>query len=348
MTRIALVVALPVLLASLAHALPKEKVKLVRKTKKGDRLAVKESSHTETKFHWKGEGEGSAGGEEVEDVQRDYLQEVVRESPLTLKRDYRTSTRMKGRPKDTSLEPVRTSIHGRAVVITPDGPRIEGGEISKEDRESLDTVEKIAYACLPKEEVGQGDTWKLGDEIGKALFPGLGSDLLKTQGTGKLEALKTIDGRKAAKLALKVSAELKPTEVLPAIELELKGQALFLIEEGVFVELALEGPIKIAIEKTENGHKRTMSGDGQTTYKLKAEVTAAAPEAPAPKALAKDDELARAEKVKCSKGHEFPNRFGFCGQCGRELDGETRRCPGKCAPLLKFCPLCGEGLTPSK
>jgi hypothetical protein len=318
--------------SSFAHALPKDKVKLVRKTRKGDRLAVKESSHTETTYHWKGEGEGSAGGQEVEDVQRDFLQEVVKESPLTLKRDYKLSTRTKGRPKDTSQEPVRTSVHGKTVLITPEGPRIEGGELSKDDRENLNTVEKIAYACLPKDEVAQGDTWKLTEEIARALFgEHITAELVKSVGTGKLDSFKTVDGRKAAKLILKVGVEVKPTEVTPQIILELKGQALFLVEEGVFVELALEGPIKIAVDKTEDGRKKTLSGEGQTLYKLK-----------------EDDELARAEKVKCAKGHEFDNRFQFCAQCGKEIDKDTNRCVGKCPPLLRFCPLCGEGLKGSK
>ncbi len=338
--------ALPVL------ALPKDKVKLVRKTKKGDRLAVKESSHTETTYHWKGEGEGSAGGQEVEDVQRDFLQEVLKENPLVLKREYKLSTRMKGRPKDTSLEPVRTSIHGKTVVITPDGPRIEsGGELSKEDREQLNNVEKIAYACLPKDDVAQGDTWKLGDEIGKALFgEALGADGVKSAGSGKLDSFKTIEGRKAAKLTLKCAIEVKPTEIVPSVVVELKGQAWFLVEEGVFLELVLEGPLKIVIEKHEDGRKKTLTGDGQMTYKLKAEVVAGAPEAPAPKALAKDDELARAERLQCGKEekHNFPNRFQFCAQCGKEIDKETQRCVGgKCPPLLRFCPLCGEGLKPA-
>lgn len=344
-----LVLAVPCFVLPFAHALPKDKVKLVRKTKKGDRLTVKESQHTETTYHWKGEGEGSAGGQEVEDVQRDFLQEVIRESPLALKRDYKTSLRTKGKPKDTSLEPVRTSVHGKTVLITPEGPRIEGGELSKEDRENLNTIEKIAYACLPKEDVAQGDTWKLTDEIARALFgDAIGADLVKSQGTGKLDSFKTLEGRKAAKLALKVSIEVKPTEMTPSILIELKGQALFLIEEGVFVELALEGPIKIAHDKVEDGHKRTLSGEGQMTYKLKAEVVAGAPEPPAPKALAKDDEIARAEQLQCAKDHKFPNRWAFCAQCGKEIDKETQRCVGKCAPLLKFCPLCGEGLKPVK
>ncbi|MEZ0228311.1 MAG: hypothetical protein ACAI25_06775 [Planctomycetota bacterium] len=333
-------------------AMPKDKVKLVRKTKKGDRLAVKESSHTETTYHWKGEGEGSAGGQEVEDVQRDFLQEVLKENPLVLKREYKLSTRAKGKPKDTAVEPVRTSIHGKTVVIGPEGPHIEsGGDLSKEDREQLNTVEKIAYACLPKDEVAQGDSWKIGDEIGKALFgEALGVDGVKSAGSGKLDSFKMIDGRRAAKLTLKCAIEVKPTEIIPSITLELKGQAWFLVEEGVFTELVLEGPLKILIEKNENGHKKVMSGEGVTTYKLKGEVVAGAPEPPAPKPLAKDDELARSERLQCAKDekHNFPNRFQFCAQCGKEIDKETQRCVGgKCPPLLRFCPLCGEGLKPA-
>ncbi len=338
------------LLVSLASAEPgKDKVKLVRKTKKGDRLAVKEEQRTQSVFHWKGEGEGAVNAEELEEVKRDYLQEVLKEDPLTLRRDYKSSTRAKGKPNDSSVEPVRTSVHGKTVVITPDGPRVEGGELSKEDGDNLDRVEKIAYACLPKDEVGPGDSWKISDEIGKAVFgKGFDPENMKTQGVGKLESWKTIDGRKAAKLALKASLEVKPTEVLPAISYELKGSALFLVEEGVFIELALEGPGKLEAKDTKDGKKRTMTAELQTAYHLKAEVAAAAPEEPPPKPLAKDDELARAETVQCSKGHKFPNHFAFCAQCGKAIDEKTRRCTGGCAPLLRFCPLCGEGLVPAK
>lgn len=335
---------------SLAQGAPgKDKVKLARRTKKGDRVQVKEQQHTETTYHWKGQGEGAVGGTEVEDVQREFLQEVVKEDPLVLKRDYKVSTRMKGNPKDDKLAPVHTSIHGKTVLLGPDGPRIEGAEVSKEDRESLDSIAKIAYACLPKDEVAVGDTWKLSDEIGKAVFgAGFDPENFKTQGTGRLDALKTIEGRRAAKLSLKAALEVKPTELLPSITLELKGQATFLVEEGVFAELVLEGPMRMEVQKTEDGHERTMSGDARTDYRLKSEVVAGAPEAPPPKPLAKDDELARAEQLQCSKGHKFPNRFSFCAQCGKELDKTTLRCPGGCAPLLRFCPLCGEGLVPVK
>ena len=36
--------------------------------------------------------------------------------------------------------------------------------------------------------------------------------------------------------SLKVALEVKPTETVPAITLELKGQATFFIDEGVFAE----------------------------------------------------------------------------------------------------------------
>ena len=327
----------------------KEKVKLVRKTRKGDRLAVKESQRTETTSHWKGEGEGAVNGQEVEVVERDYLQEVLKESPLTLRRDYKSSTRTKGKPSEDKPEPVRTSVHGKTVVLSPDGPKVEGGELSKEDRDNLDTLERIAYACLPKDEVGPGDTWKISDEIGRALFgPGFDPENVKSQGTGKLDSVKTVDGRRAARLVLKVSLEVKATEVIPSIVLDLKGTATFLVEEGVFTELQLEGPGRIEAKDTKDGKKRTMTAETATVYHLKAAIAAAAPEAPPPKPLAKDDELARAEAVQCSKGHKFPNRFQFCAQCGKEIDPKTQRCGGGCAPLLRFCPLCGEGLVPAK
>ncbi len=327
----------------------KDKVKLARKTSKGDRLQVKEQQHTETTYHWKGEGEGSANGAEVEDVVREYFQEVVKEDPLLLKRDYATSLRTKGNPKDDKLAPVRTSVHGKTVYIGPDGPRIEGAEISKEDKENLTSIERIAYACLPRDEVSVGDTWKLGDEIGKALFgPGFDPQNFKTQGTGRLDAVKTINGRRTARLSLKTLIQVSPTEVLPSIRLELAGQAQFLIDDGVFSDVLLEGPMRTEVEKTENGHKRTMSGEAVTSYKTHAEVAAGAPPPPAPKPLAKDDELARAEALECPAGHKFPNHFLFCGQCGKELDKGTHRCPGGCLPLLRFCPLCGQGLVPAK
>jgi hypothetical protein len=346
---LAVVAGLAPLAMGPAQAAPgKEKVKLVRRTKKGDRLSVKEDQHTETTFHYKGEGEGAVGAAEVEDVAREYLQEVVKEDPLVLKRDYKSSTRLKGNPKDDKLEPVKTSVHGKTVILGPDGPRIEGGELSKEDKDDLDTVTRASYACLPKDEVAVGDQWKLGDDLGRAVFgPMYDSENFKAQGTGRLDALKTVDGRRGAKISLKVALEVKPTEVMPSISLELKGQGFFLIEEGVFSELSLEGPMRIEINKVENGHKRTLSGEAQRSYKLHGEVASSAPDAPPPKPLAKDDELAHAEAVQCSKGHKFPNRFLFCAQCGKEIDQKTFRCAGGCKPLLRFCPICGEGLVPA-
>lgn len=320
---------------------PKEKVKLARKTKKGDRLTQKEHQRTETTVHWKGEGEGAANGQEVEEVDREFFQEVLKEDPLLLKRDYKSSTRLKGKPKDDKLEPVRTSVHGKVVLVGPDGPRMEGGEMSKEDRDNLDTVERIAYALLPKDEVGPGDTWKVSDEVGRALFRGMfDPENCKTQGLAKLEGWKVVEGRKGAKLSLKVSIAMKPTEIVPEIQLDLKGSAVFLVEEGIFSELSLEGPIHFA--KTEG--KRSWSSDGTTQYTLKGTVVAGAPLEP----VAKDDELAKAKQLECSKGHKFPNEFSFCGSCGKGLNPETRRCTGGCPPLLRHCVLCGEPLTPVK
>lgn len=342
--------AVVVAVASGASARPargepgKDKVALARKTVKGERLSAKEHFRTEKVLHWKGEGQGSVGGEEAEVTEREYTQEVQAESPLAIKRDYTLSTRWKGKPKDEVKDPVRTSLHGHTVQFRGEAANLEGGEMSKEDRDNLDSYERVAYAMLPKSEVGPGDEWKLGDEIGKALFRGaFEATSMKTQGLARLDGWKTVDGRKAAKLSLKVAIQLLPTEQIPAIALELKGTALFLVEEGMYAECSLEGTMHVDVKKQENGREVAATSDERVQWKLKAEPILAA----AVKPLAKDDELAKAKAVGCSKGHKFPNEFSYCATCGKGLDEKTRRCPGGCPPILRFCPLDGEPLTPA-
>jgi hypothetical protein len=340
--RASLAFSLAVFASALAFAGGKEKVPLIRRTKAGDRLTGKEHYRSEKEQHWKGEGQGSAGGEEVEVVEREYAQEVVTESPFVVKRDYTLSTRLKGKPKDDRLEPVRTSIHGKTVVLRPEGPVLEGGELSKDDRDNLDGYERIVYALLPKQEVAAGDEWKVGDEIGRALFRG-GFDAanMKSQATVKLEALKPVDGRRAAKLAVKVAIQVTATETLPQVALELKGSALFLIEEGMFADAALDGTARYEVKNA--AAKNAFVSDERVSWKLHAEFVLAG----MPKAVAKDDELAKAKAVACPKGHKFPNEFACCASCGKGLDPTTRRCPGGCPPILRFCPLCGDPLAPA-
>jgi hypothetical protein len=336
------------LLIGVTHAAPpKDKVKLAKRTQKGDRLLAHETSRTEITIHWKGEGEGAVGGEEVEEVEREYVQEVLKESPLTIKRDYKLSTRAKGKPKDDKVEPVRTSVHGKTVTFNgAEGhPDVVGGELSKEDRENLTTVERIAYSLLPKDEVAVGDSWKVADEMGKAIFHAFYSpENMKTAGTAKLESIKTVEGRRVAKLLLKAQLEIKPTEQIPHITLELKGAANFFVDEGAFQDLVLEGPLLYETSSVEGGKKRVASAEGRTIFRMKGTILAGAAVKPA----SKDDEIAKAAKLVCSGGHEFPNGFSFCGSCGKQLDAETKRCKGGCAPLLRHCVLCGEALAPKE
>jgi hypothetical protein len=340
-----LIASIIIVVSRPAGALPgKEKVTLARKAKTGDRLVAKEHFRNEKEIHWKGEGQGSAGGEEIEVLEREYFQEVAAETPLTLKRDYRVSTRLKGRPKDDRLEPTRTSIHGKTVILRPDGPTLEGGMISQEDRDSLDNYERIAYALLPKQDVALGDEWKVQDEVGRALFRGLFDPTnMKTQGSGKLEAWKTLEGRRAAKLALKAQIQVTPTEVFPACSLDLKGSALFLIDDGIFADVTFECAARYEFRKVDNGKETAWSSDEHATWTLHEGPVLAAPAKP----VTKDDELAKAKVLACSKGHRFPNEFQFCAGCGKPLDPTTRRCPGGCAPVLRFCPICGEALAPA-
>ncbi len=263
--------------ATSAFGLPgKEKLVLSRRTQVGDRISVKERSHTEMTNHWKGEGQGGAGGQEVEDVSREFVQEITSENPLALKREYKLSTRAKGKPRDEKIEPVKTSVHGKVVLMGPEGTSIEGGgEISKEDKDDLGTVEKIVYGLLPPggREVSVGEDWKVGDELGRAIF-GAGFDpgSFKTEGAAKLESVKQQDGKKCAKLALRAVIKVEATEVLPSVELDLKGTGTFYVEEGVFRDCKLDGTYRYEVKKTENGSKTTATSEGTKSYEFKAEL----------------------------------------------------------------------------
>src|SRR5205807_408707 len=146
-------------------------------------------------------------------------------------------------------------------------------------------------------------------EIGKALFRGgFDATSMKTQGTGKLESLRTVEGRRAAKLVLKAQIQVAASEVLPAITLDLKGSALFLLDEGIFADCALEGPVRYELKKNDAGKETVFVSDERVAWKLHADPILAAPVKP----VTKDDELAKAKGLGCTNGHRFPNGFAFC------------------------------------
>lgn len=255
--------------APLAIAGPPEKVTLARKLEKGARLKVHERWTRESELYAKITGRGSRGARELEEVDRVFVQEVVRERPLQLERKYESSRRKKGDPQDKSLEAVRTSLHGRTVVIGPLGARIEGGGLlSREDRDELDQVEKLAYALLPKEAVALHDSWSLGEEVGRAALGPQFAGRVDTKGAARLDALDGTGEKRVAKLSLKLELDVPAVERKPALSAELAGKGKFLVEHGAFVELALEGPIYAELKAGRASGK----SEGRLLYELKAEV----------------------------------------------------------------------------
>jgi hypothetical protein len=351
-----LVVAAVLLVAGAAAAAPKEKVKLERKTRAGQWLAVKERQRTETKVSWKSGGIGSTG-DEVEETEREYDRKVVTEKPLVEKRSYHVSRRLKRTAKTPDAEPQNTSVHGKTVLIGPDGMKIEGGaEMSKDDRDNLTTLERVVYACLPAKEVAPGDDWKVdGAELGRAVFgPAIDPVNFDTQGIGKLDKVATgKDGRKTAKIVLRVAIKVKPTEVLPEIDMDLRGQAQFSIDDGLFTAFDLEGPVKFAFHKREDdGRETNAKSEGTTRFVYRAEVLLGDKELgpadkPEAKGSPKDAALALAKKLVDKNGHQFPVGFLNCGICGAKVDEATKLCPKGCPFILRHCPLCGEELAPA-
>lgn len=349
---LAVPISLALAVAGVAFALPgKDKVKLERGQKKGQRLVVKERERKESKLFWSKQGEGSGGGEEVEDVEREYVQELASAQPWIVKRAYRLSKRLKRHPKNPEAQPENTSVHGKTVVIGPDGPKIEGGaEMSDEDRQNLTTLERIVYACLPAKEVAPGEEWRVpGQDLARAIFgPIVDPTNFDSRGIAKLDKVTTAkDGTRTAKLALKVSIRVKPTEKLPAIDLDLKGQAQFAVEEGVFIAFDLEGPFRYEVQKREGGREASWRSEGTTRFAYKAEIVEPA-STPAAGEPAKDQDLARAKQIACPAGHKFPVGYAFCCICGKKVDDATKLCPGGCPFILRHCPLCGGKTAPAE
>lgn len=321
-------------------------VPLARKLEVGARLRVEERSRSETQIMFRGKG-ASVGETEVSEVVRRYQEEVRTVQPEGLWREYELSTRAKAR-RGAPLEPERTSLHGRAVLISglemkPDGPF----ELSKEDREAL-RLDRLALALLPPAgSAERGQEWTVpAAAVGRALFGEFVPEA-NLEGSGarvELKAVRKEGKREVARLRVKaLLLRLARTEALPGITANLEGELGFDLAAGALVSASLEGPLEYTVGVGE----AEAQAKGKIAWSLEAQLLE-------PRAPSSDEARARGDppppgtqKLVCKK--EAAHVYGVpdircCVMCGKELN-QDKLCQEHGWPL-RFCPRDGAPLVP--
>lgn len=336
-----LLLALPVLAG--------ESVPLQRKLSVGSRAKVTERTRTELQVMARGRG-SSVGETEVSEVVRRYLEEVRTSKPEGLWREYELSTRAKARRGAPLPDPPeRTSIHGRAVLVSgleqkPDGPF----EISKEDREAL-RLDRLAAALLPAAgQAGKGEEWTVPAAVlGKALFGDFvpEANLLGSGAKVELRGVKKEGKREVAQLKVKALVlKMARTDALPGLDVTVKGELTWDLLEGRLVGASLEGPLKWEVGNEEGAN---VSAEGTLSWSFQAEVLERrAPQSDEARARG-DPPPPGTQRLVCKKDptHAYQLKdIRCCVMCGSELSAD-RVCKEHGWPL-RHCAVDGSSLTP--
>lgn len=324
-----------------------EPVPLARKLEVGARVRVDERARTETQVLVRGKG-ASVGESEVSELTRRYLEEVRTARPEGLWREFELSTRAKARRGAPLPEPERTSLHGRAVVLSGLEMKPDGAfEISKEDREAL-RLDRLALALLPPGgSAEKGGEWTVpAAALGRALF-GDWVPEANLQGSGarvELKALKRESKRDVARLRVKaLRLQLAKTDALPGLTLTLEGELGFDLQAGCLVSASLEGPLEYVV----GGNDAEATAQGSLAWSYRAEVLERrAPSSDEARAQG-DPPPPGTQRLVCKKEatHVYPvPDVKCCVMCGKELNRD-KVCPEHGWPL-RFCPRDGAPLRP--
>jgi hypothetical protein len=340
------------LLASLlllSPALGGDVVTLERKLVTGARARVQERWRAEVQSLYRGKG-AAVGDSEVTEVVRRYLEEVRTAQPEGLWREFELSTRAKAKRGAPLPEGERTSLHGRAVLVSglevkPDGPF----ELSQEDGEAL-RFDRLAAALLPPgKQAERGKEWTTpAAAIGRALFGELVPEA-NLQGSGarvELKAVRKEGKREVAQLRVKaLLLRMARSDSLPGLELSLKGELSWDLEAGRLAAGALEGSLVYTVSDAKEDAQA--QAQGSVSWSLQAEPLEARP-------VASDDARARGDPpppgtqgMVCRK--DAAHVYGVpelrcCILCGKELNSD--RVCAEHGWSLRFCPRDGAPLDP--
>lgn len=336
----------PLLAALLAPAAAAQTHTLERVLRVGDRARIEITSASELEMIWDGP-HARVGGAELNRVEHRYLEECRSAEPERHWREYERSIRTK-RKRGEEGGPVRTSLHGRAVLVSglelrPDGPF----EIAEDDADDL-RYERLLPALLPPQRVvKRGDEWTISAEaIGEALFGRL-VPAANLEGSGarvQLRGVRRDGGEEVATLRVKALAiRTQRSSDFPAIDLQFRGEVKWSLTSGAPLAARLEGPVSFTIAVGEG--ELEAAGEAVWTYAAEllerrqaasdADRAAGEPPPPGTRALVCELEPAHSYAL---------DDIARCMQCGAELD-PRRACAEHGFPL-QFCPRDGGRLQP--
>lgn len=343
--------AVALLLLAVPAAAQQGQVELVRRLAPGARARVVETSRVELKAHYQARG-AAVGETEVSTVERRYTEEVRTAQPELLHRAYELSQRTKHRLQATPPAPERTSLHGRALLVSglelkPDGPF----ELSKEDREAL-RLDRLAAALLPAApgKVAKGESWTVGPEpLVQALFgPYVVPSSTESSARVELKQVKAQAGLTRATLKARLSIHVPKSDTIPEVTIQLQGEVVWGVEPGRALEARLEGTIGYVIDTGDEARGR-LRAEGPMVWSLQAEpIEGRAAPSDAQRATGLPPPPGTQALVcKQDPAHRFSlAELLRCIQCGAELEATTRRCPKGHPWPLQFCPRDGAPLEP--
>ncbi|MDQ7778585.1 MAG: hypothetical protein RDV41_02605 [Planctomycetota bacterium] len=275
------------LLSAPLNAAPREYT-FERKFEKGDVLAVTEEQRTECQYRseWCGlQGDPAATtaqtGKIIEVKCREYDQETMEVDGKTVsfERIYRKATRENLSPGGKEIKKENTSMHGKTFKIKISDDKFEqkcvNGVLMPDDAGDLKFSENL-YALLPEITVKEGELWKVNEEkLGKGLFGPLYDPInFKASATGKVTGTTKHDGEECAKIAYVIEIRTEKSALVPGWKFNLQGEALFAMEKGLLLQVALKGPVEM---DKDDGKWVSLKAKGTTLYKYSAKLTRAEP-----------------------------------------------------------------------
>lgn len=221
----------------------------------------------------------SGTGHAIERKQRRYVQVVsmvTGDGQYHIDRRYEKSSAEVSKPGTDRKDTYATRLQGKSVSIVGYGDSwditADNFELGDEERQDIYFSEQL-YTLLPKKPVRVGEQWSLrGNEVGPAFFPNeYNEEGYKIKATGLLKQVTKYQERNCAHIAFTLSVEIQKTEVSAGQSYDMKGYAFFSLDDGVFLDVDLVGPLRIE-EGFEGGNR--FKAEGSWHLKLKSKILA--------------------------------------------------------------------------
>jgi hypothetical protein len=341
--------SLCVLLALAGSSAAADSYSLERKLAKGSKLKVEERRTGVAQLIWQTRNAKVGGAEETITFHR-YIEEVRTKQPLVLWREYDESTRSKHKPKETP-RPIKTSLHKQRVLVYgqqlhPDGQF----KIAKADAEAM-RFDRLPDALLPSRRlVKVRESWTIpSGRLVKALLPpSVAATSRRSTAKVTLKSVKKVKGVQIATLKVKIAVIVELTSTFPGIDMALKGDMKWNLDDGACVEANLSGAVKVVMNSQEEGNPGTVTSEGSVTWAFKAEILEARGAHDQGARTAGDPPPPGTVGLQCELDPKHVIQLKWhvrCTLCGKPLD-KDRACPGGDPFVYQYCPHDGAPLHP--